>query len=1040
VVDSVYFKQKKSEMKTNRKSLIVVFISIFWGVACNLSDLVVVDMTVAPTDIPRSATTHLVLTTSDDMGAGSPVVTIMPTTGLTLAAPQKQNGTTVTVDVTATAAAPLGARMLVLKTDDIIASADVAVIAAAPPSATFACDPSSVEQGDVAAIAVVGTATHFSSASAISLAGGSTTGVTLGAFSATDATHGLFQITVANDATLGAAALQIVTGTEIATGSIFIDQWTPPPTPSIVVIPDSMRAGATGNVTITGTNTHFSAGSEVSFGVDSGIVVTGVVFSEPAGVQTLTATVEVDASATVGGRTLTVTSPYGSGQEIVTTDFEVTPGPSLAVTPSEGDQGETIHVVLTGTNTSFESDGTLVLIEHATDSGASGVQIDVTDIIPPSVIEADIAIDEDATIGTWTISVQTGSELVTASFQVNDVVFVPSLVASPNEGDAGDTLDVVLTGTHTHFDDAATVLTSGSTDLEVVDFVVDDVAQTITATIHLMPDASSAIVELIATTGSEDVRAPFTVHAALSNCNSMVIDPEALSIGRFGATVSLEQEGASWIVGESAVSIVGDPEHIWFGNESDGATTRCYVSTGSHITCAATVGVYAIPGDYAVEVTTGSEVLCGVLTITADDIEEGLVPGGELPTYGATSGDIDPGEGDRSDFYTFDVEAGDTVIFHAYSLDRDTLDPVLRLIEPSGDRWLAYEDDETAMGIDSRIVYWFAESGTYIVEVGPKTDDYLGTGDYDLYVYRLTFGGTVQEDPEEESADGGVQEDGGIFADAQDLGSVASSVVLGTLVDSGDVDVYRLDADGPMALDVVARRLGAYDGSTADTKIEAFATSDTDTIVAQNGTWNEVPGTDDPRVFLSSAGSYYVVVSSQNGSSGMYALDARPRVVINEIDNRAATTEPFVELVGPPNFDLSEYSLCAYGADGESVDAAYECVSLAGVTTNAWGYRAVYGTDFTAEATLDLPAGAGAVVLERNGAIEDAVQYGTLSSGSFAEGAPAEVGTNRAIGRGAEVDTNDNKIDFIYMASPTPDAPNDRACQAAVPLFGETAG
>lgn len=989
-------------------------------------DPVTVGITASPVELERGTTTALVLTADSEIGHGGPTVEIAPAPGLTLGVPTKTGATTVSLDVTVADDAPLGPRIVTLTTHEVTGQTQVTVIETSVEEATFTCAPASVKQGESATISVIGVDTHFTTASTLA-ATGDATGVTLGALTVTDATHAAFDVQVAGDAALGSLALTITTGAEIATGSLLVDQGDPEPTPSIVVEPDSMQAGDSGTIVITGTDTHLSGESAVSLG--AGVAVLDVIYSEPEDVQMLIVSIEVDAAAAPGARTLTVTSPFEDGNEIVETGFEILPGPSMTVSPTQGNQGEVVAVQLIGANTSFATTGSLVEIEHATDDAASGVQIDVTNIVPPSLIEADVTIAEDGTPGAWTISVTTGDELVNAAFTVNEVVLSPSLIAVPSEGWGGDSLTVELFGTDTSFVDGTTSLASDSTDLAITGYVVDDVAQQITAQVEIAPDAIEQFVLLTATTGEEVVGADFTVHAAIVDCNDFTFEPAELSIGRFGKSLLLERSDSGWIMGESVVSIVGEPAHMRFGNVGDAPEDRCYVSTGFHITCGATVGVYATPGTYQVTVTTGAEVLCGQLTIVADDIGTASAPGGGLPGYLTYLGAIDATGGDRSDFYEVDVVAGDALIFHAYSLDRDTLDPVLRLIEPTGDDWLVFEDDETSMGIDARLPYWFAAGGTYVIEVGPKGDAYYGTGDYRLHTYRLTHGATIAEAAAEN----------GDFATAQDLGSALSEIVYGTIDVSTDVDVYRLDAAGPIALDVAARRIGDYDGAFSDAKLTVYSTADTTTPVATNLNWNETPGTADARIFLAAAGSYYIVVEPQAGSTGFYGLNVRPRVVINEIDNRSSASDPFVELVGPASFSLADYELCTYGADGAPVDASAECVPLTGFTTSFAGYRALYASDFT-QTTLDLPAGAGAVVLKRLGATEDAVQYGTLASGSYAEGTAAEIGTSRCIGRGANVDTDNNKLDFIYMASPTAGMPNDRTFQSAVPLYGETAG
>jgi len=231
--------------------------------------------------------------------------------------------------------------------------------------------------------------------------------------------------------------------------------------------------------------------------------------------------------------------------------------------------------------------------------------------------------------------------------------------------------------------------------------------------------------------------------------------------------------------------------------------------------------------------------------------------------------------------------------------------------------------------------------------------------------------------------------------------------------------------------------LGPWTGSTSDLVLSVF--DSTETLVATNSIWYEWPSTDDPRVFVNTAGTYYLVVESESASHGFYAINVRPRVVINEVDNREIGGNPYVELLGPPSFTLTAHELCTYDGAGVAVDPTEECVPLGSMTTDADGYLEIYWDDITSSA-LELPNGAGALVLQYLGSPLDSVQYGSFSGDAFAEGNTAEVGNQRTIGRGAGVDTNDNKMDFIYMASPTPGLPNDRTYQAAVPLYGEEAG
>jgi hypothetical protein len=155
-------------------------------------------------------------------------------------------------------------------------------------------------------------------------------------------------------------------------------------------------------------------------------------------------------------------------------------------------------------------------------------------------------------------------------------------------------------------------------------------------------------------------------------------------------------------------------------------------------------------------------------------------------------------------------------------------------------------------------------------------------------------------------------------------------------------------------------------------------------------------------------------------------------VVINEVDARTTTTDPFVELLGPPSYSLADYQLCGYSSTGSLLG----CASLSGRVTNASGYLAVYYSQLGASLNF-ARGGAGAVKINRLGVAADRVCWGTGPSLALCETTRAPVGETRTIGRGAGVDTNRNDMDFLYMGAPTPGAANDRMAQSPLSPWGE---
>ncbi len=262
-------------------------------------------------------------------------------------------------------------------------------------------------------------------------------------------------------------------------------------------------------------------------------------------------------------------------------------------------------------------------------------------------------------------------------------------------------------------------------------------------------------------------------------------------------------------------------------------------------------------------------------------------------------------------------------------------------------------------------------------------------------------------------------------------------LVYGAINDSDDNDYYLVTLTGPSAIDVAGRRITQWTESAADTRLDLY---DTDGVALDNcSIWFEIPTTADPRLFVETAGTYAVRVQAEDEGYGFYALNVRPLVVINEVDNRSSSTNPFVELLGPPSFSLAGWALCTFDGNGDPVDAGDPCVDLSALSTDSMGYLAIQDSA-VASSALALPPGPGALSLQYLGTPVDGVQYGAVTTGVLAEGEPAEVGTWRVIGRAAGVDTNNNRMDFMYMEAPSQGLPNDRKFPAALPLYGEPEG
>lgn len=170
------------------------------------------------------------------------------------------------------------------------------------------------------------------------------------------------------------------------------------------------------------------------------------------------------------------------------------------------------------------------------------------------------------------------------------------------------------------------------------------------------------------------------------------------------------------------------------------------------------------------------------------------------------------------------------------------------------------------------------------------------------------------------------------------------------------------------------------------------------------------------------------------GLSVLAAAAAAGTVVISEVLYDAAGSDDgkgFVELYGPGGTSLSGYTLTALnGADGgttHSIDLGSFSLPPDGVFVVAdeasGGGTSVANADLLV-ANLDFQNGPDSVALLSGGVFVDAVGYGTFGAGTVftGEGDPApDPAAGASIARRfADVDVNDNALDFVVLDEPTP--------------------
>jgi hypothetical protein len=204
------------------------------------------------------------------------------------------------------------------------------------------------------------------------------------------------------------------------------------------ITPNSGVQGTTVAVTLTGTN--FTAASNVVIS-GSGINQFGATFSP----TSITTNFVIATSATVGARTVSVSTSGGTTAPVTFTVVAKPPVPTLtSITPNTGTRGNTVHVTLLGTN--FSAAGLAVNV--------SGTLVTATNVtfVDASHVTADIVVGPTASLGgggvrnvtVTTAGGTSGSRPFTISNPPN-----PALSSiSPTSGTHGTTVVVTLNGTN----------------------------------------------------------------------------------------------------------------------------------------------------------------------------------------------------------------------------------------------------------------------------------------------------------------------------------------------------------------------------------------------------------------------------------------------------------------------------------------------------------------------------------------------------------------------------------------------------------------
>jgi len=201
------------------------------------------------------------------------------------------------------------------------------------------------------------------------------------------------------------------------------------------IVPATGNRLQTLDVIFTGTN-FINGVTAVNVGADITVNSTTVTSS-----TSLIANLTIGANAAIGPRNFSVTNSGPGGGTSGNLIFTVNdPGPTLSsIAPTTGNRLQTLDVLFTGAN--FINGVTTVNV-------GSGITVNSTSVTNSTSLTANLTISANAATGPRNFSVtNSGATSASQTFTVNNPA--PSLTnIAPASGNAGQTLDVVFTGTN----------------------------------------------------------------------------------------------------------------------------------------------------------------------------------------------------------------------------------------------------------------------------------------------------------------------------------------------------------------------------------------------------------------------------------------------------------------------------------------------------------------------------------------------------------------------------------------------------------------
>lgn len=526
--------------------------------------------------------------------------------GITVSAVNVTCATCLTAQLTIAPDAPLGLRTVTVTTGTEVASLPngFTVVASSQLPILTSLNPAAGRPGQTFSATITGANTHFlQGTTQVSLGAG----VVVNSVVVASPTSLTAQLAIDPNASPGTRTLTVTTNAEVVSAAdVFTVQQAVPVLSS--VSPNVGQQGQALSVALTGQFTHFAQGAtQVNFGGD--ITVGAINVTSP---TSLTVALTIPATAAAGTRTITVTTgaetaSLAGGFRIQATTVLIT-----GVTPTSGQQGQTLAVAITGQSTRFVQGTTQASFGPgiSVGGGAAGALGPVT-VADSTHATAQLVIDRAAAPGARTVTVQTGTEQAALANAFVVQAGVPSLISvTPATGQPAQTLSVTLTGQFTQFTQGTTQASFGP-GISVGGAAAGalgpvTVADSTHATAQLVIAASAALGARTVTvqTGAEQLSLPagFTVQ----NGAPTLVSVTPSSAGQ-AQTLAVTLTGQNTHFAQGTTQANFGPGILVGGATTDTAFGPVTVLDATHATAQLAIRNTAAVGPRTITVQTGAE-------------------------------------------------------------------------------------------------------------------------------------------------------------------------------------------------------------------------------------------------------------------------------------------------------------------------------------------------------------------------------------------------------------------------------------------------